>query len=183
MPFFRRSEPLHERLAREGGLGAGPLEEPGPPGWMETGVHGVARARRWDAVVTVEAEGIQGDEVRFVALADDTLVIEEGGDLEPLAAALDDVVQPPYRAEATRRSGSQWAVGLRRIQVVELSDDPEGDEVTLTVQGGERVLAVDGAQAFGTIPALEALGGGRSSYVVQAHRLDGATWEVEAMPL
>ena len=183
MPLFRRSEPLHERLAREGGLGTGGAEEPGPPGWMETGVHGVPRARRWDAVVTVEAEGVQGDEARFVALADDTLVIEEGGDLEPLAAALDDVVQPPYRAEATRRSGAQWAVGLRRIQVIELSDDPEGDEVTLTVQGGERVLSIDGAQAFGTIPALEALGGGRSSYVVQARRIDGASWEVEAMPL
>ena len=164
-------------------MGPGPIEEPGPPGWMETGVHGVPRARRWDAVVTVEAEGIEGDEARFVALADDTLVVEQGGDLDALAAALDDVVQPPYRAEATRRSGTQWAVGLRRIQVVDLADDPEGDEVTLTVQSGERVLAVDGAQAFGSIPALEALGGGRASYVVQARRLEGTSWEVEVMQL
>ena len=44
----------------------------------------------------------------------------------------------PYRAEATRRSESQWAVGIRELDVVELADDPGGDEVTLTVHDGER---------------------------------------------
>jgi len=72
--LFRRREPLHERLAREGGLQAPPLQEPRPPGWMETGIHGVHRQREWDAVVAVEAEGVQGDAVHFVALPDDTLL-------------------------------------------------------------------------------------------------------------
>lgn len=206
MPLFRRREPLHERLAREGGLQPQPLPEPRPPWgaegdrssgrsvagsagnasiprWMETGVHGVPRERRWDAVVTVEAEGVDADAALFVALPDDTLVVEEGGDVEALAAALDTVVEPPYRAEAARRSETQWAVGVRRIRVVELADDPEGEEVTLTVNAGERMLAVDGAQAFGSIGELEALGGGREAYVVRARRLDGALWEVEVMPL
>ena len=184
MGLFRRREPLHEQLAREGGLTADPATQPHPPGWMETGVHGVPRAREWDAVVTVEADGVEGDRVRFVALSDDTLVVEEGTEVGAIADALDDVVQPPYRAEATRRGESRWAVGLRRVQVVELPDDPGGDEVMLTVADGGRTLVVDGQQAFGSIPELEALGEARGkSYVVQAKRLDGSTWEVEVLPL
>jgi hypothetical protein len=161
-----------------------PAGQSHPPGWMETGVHGVPRAREWDAVVTVEAEGVDGDRVRFVALPDETLVVEEGQDVGAIADALDDVLQPPYRAEATRRDESRWAVGLRRIQVVDLPDDPEGDQVTLTVADGSRTLVVDGSQAFGSIPQLEALGEARGkSYVVQAKRLEGSTWEVEVLPL
>ena len=184
MGLFRRREPLHEQLAREGGLTPDPAGEPHPPGWMETGIHGVPRAREWDAVVPVTAEGVEGDRVRFVALPDDTLVVEEGGDVAAIADALDEVLQPPYRAEANRRDENQWAVGLRRIQVVELPDDPGGDEVTLTVSDDSRTLVVDGSQVFGSIPQLEALGEARGkSYVVQAKRLDGSIWEVEILPL
>ncbi len=184
MPLFRRREPLHERLAREGGLSAEPLREPGPPGWMETGIHGVPRQREWDAVLTVDADGVEGDRARFVALPDETLLVEEGEDVEPLAAALDGSVQPPYRAEAVRRGEDRWAIGIRRIQVVELSDDPEGDAVTLTVQDGERTLLVDGEPAFGSIPALEQVGAARArSYVVEARRLDEALWEVRVTAL
>ncbi len=127
---------------------------------------------------------MEGERVRFVATSAEELVVEEGGDVEPIAAALDEVVQPPYRAEATRRSETQWVVGIRRIQVVELLNDPEGEEVTLTVHDGERTVVVDGAQAFGSMPALEELGAGRgSSFCVQARRLDGSLWEVEVLPL
>jgi hypothetical protein len=184
VPLFRRREPIHERLAREGGLGVPPLQEPGPPGWMETGIHGVPRAREWDAVVTIEAEGVEGDEVRFVALADETLLVEQGEDVEPIAQALDNTVPPPYRAEAVRRGETTWAVGVRRIEVVELQDDPEGAELTLTVRDGERTLLVDGRSTFGSIPALEELGARRgSSYVVQGRRLTGGLWEVRVGPL
>ena len=162
----------------------GPLPEPARPGWMETGIHGVHRAREWDAVVTVDAEGVKGDRARFVALADETLLIEEGDEVDPLADALEGVVPPPYRAEAVRRGETQWAVGIRRIAVVELPEDPGGDELTLTVRDGERTLLVDGASIFGSIPALEELGASRGeSYVVEAHRLEGALWEVRVTPL
>jgi hypothetical protein len=183
--LFRRSEPLHERLAREGGLSAQPLQEPAPPGWMETGIHGVHRQREWDAVVAVEAEGVEGDAVHFVALPDNTLLVDEDVDAEPLAAALDDTVDPPYRAEAVRRGDSQWAVGIRRIDVVDLgADSPDGDEVTLTWRDGEHELLVDGAPAFGSIPALERLGQARApSYVVQGRRLVDNLWEVRVVPL
>jgi hypothetical protein len=182
--LFGRRESLHEQLAREGGLDLRPVGEARPPGWMETGIHGVPRAREWDVVTTVQVEGVEGELARFVALRDDTLVVEEGGDVEPLAAALDGVAALPYRAEARRRGESQWAIGLRTIEVVELADDPGGDEVTLTVHDGHAELLVDGAHEFGSIGQLEQLGSGRgSSYVVQARRLDGSIWEVEALPL
>ncbi len=162
----------------------GPLPEPGRPGWMETGIHGVHRAREWDAVVTVDAEGVKGDRARFVALADESLLIEEGDEVDPLADALEGVVPPPYRAEAVRRGETQWAVGIRRIAVVELPEDPGGDQLTLTVRDGERTLLVDGASIFGSIPALEELGASRGeSYVVEAHRLEGALWEIRVTPL
>lgn len=135
-------------------------------------------------MVTVEAEGMEGERARFVALHDETLVIEEGGDVESLAAAIDQVATLPYRAEATRRGESQWAVGIREIEVVELPDDPGGAEITVTVHDDESTVLVDGARVFGPIPELERLGASRGrSYVVQARRLDGTVWEVEAMPL
>jgi hypothetical protein len=184
MPLFRRREPLHERLAREGGLSGGPLPEPSPPGWMETGIHGVQRAREWDAVVTVDTEGVAGDRAGFVALADDSLIVEEGEDVDALAEALEGVFPPPYRAEAIRRGETRWAVGIRRIEVVELPEDPEGDELTLTVRDGGRVLLVDGASTFGSIPVLEELGASRGeSYVVEGRRLAENVWEVTVSPL
>jgi len=180
--LFRRREPLHERLAREGGLGR-PLPEAAPPGWMETGIHGVQRPREWDAVVTVEAEGVEGDRARFVALADQTLLVEEGENVEALADALDSV-PPPYRAEAVRRGESQWAVGIHRIEVVSLPDAPEGQELMLTVRDGGRTLLVDGSPVFGSLPELEQLGETRGeSYVVQGNRLADDLWEVRVVPL
>jgi hypothetical protein len=150
---------------------------------METGIHGVQRPREWDAVVTVEAEGVQGDRARFVALADQTLLIEEGENVEALADGLDSV-PPPYRAEAVRRGESQWAVGIHRIEVVSLPDAPEGQELTLTVRDGGRTLLVDGAPVFGSLPELEQLGEARGeSYVVQGNRLADDLWEVRVVPL
>jgi hypothetical protein len=183
--LFGRKEPLHERLAREGGMHAPPADEPAPLGWMETGIHGVPRQRQWDAVVTVEVEGIEGDAVHFVALPNDILLVDEDVDAELLAAALDDAAQPPYRAEAVRRGETQWAVGIRRIEVVDLGDDaPDGQELTLTGREGEIRLLVDGGPGFGSIPALEQLGAKRSAnYVVQGHRLDGSLWEIRVTPL
>jgi hypothetical protein len=151
---------------------------------METGIHGVPREREFESVVAVEVEGVEGDRARFVALPDETLLVEEGEDVEPLAAALDEVVKPPYRAEAVRRGETQWAIGVRRIEVVELPDDPGGEAVTVTSRDGERTQLVDGAPVFGSIPRLEELGAARAeSYVVEAHRLEGRLWEVRVMPL
>jgi len=172
--IFRRSEPLHERLAREGGLAPDP---PDPrPAWQETGIHGIARAREWDVTATAAAPDLEGDSARFVVLPDGTLLVEEGPDasLEPLAAAVEESLAPPYRARAARQSETLWAVQARRIQVVEIPDGPEGDTIELTRDS----LLVDGERAFGTIPQLEELGD-----VVRAERLDGDLWEVHVAAL
>jgi len=185
--FFRRSEPLHVRLAREAGLGAA---EPQPidtrPPTLETGVHGLQRPRAWDATVTAEAPGIEGDEAVFVALPDGSLLVEQGPDasLEPLAAAVEQELAPPYRARAVRRGETLWAVQARRIEVVELRDGPSGDtiEVTHTVDG--TTLSIDDARTFGSFPALEERGAREGSeYTVRAERLDGDLWEVRAAAL
>ena len=181
-PFWRRTEPLHERLAREGGLVERPPHDPGPH-WGEVGIHGVHRQRVWDAVATVEAPELEGEEARFVALPDGTLVAEtEDLDLAPLADALEASVQPPYRAEAVRRPpDGLWVVAARRIRVVVLEDEIDGDELTLTLSGGERMLDVENSRVFGGVPTLERLVDGDA--VVNARRLDGQLWEVEIAPL
>jgi hypothetical protein len=118
--LFRRREPLHVRLAREGGM---PLEEPKTrPAWDASGIHGLHRAREWDAVVTVEAPELKGNRVIFVALPGGDLVVEDGPDaVAPLAEALERELQPPYRAEAIRRDEALWAVAGRRIEVLKVT--------------------------------------------------------------
>jgi hypothetical protein len=184
--FLRRREPLHERLAREGGLIAPPEPLDTTPRWGGAGVHGVSRPRRWDAVGTASAPGLTGDEVTFVALPDRTLVVEDDlpeGTLEPLADAIEAKLQPPYRAEAVRQHETVWAVAARGIRVAELPPHVHGDTLELVAHEGRRELSVDGDVEFGTIPALELLAEGRESYVIRAQRLDGELWEVVVSPL
>src|SRR6266536_2641808 len=170
MSFFKR-EKLHERLAREGGLGrplgSDPIDT--TPRWGVTGIHGVPRPRRWDAVVSAESPALPGDSAAFVALPDGTLVVDE-------------VVDPPYRAEAVRQGDDVWAVAARRIDVVELRD-VDGDELSLTVRDGGRRFLVDGNHGFGTVPELERIAGARfDSYVAEATRLDGDLFELRLTP-
>jgi hypothetical protein len=183
--LFRRREPLHERLAREAGLTTQPSLDPRTP-WQETGVHGLQRPRQWDATLALEAPGVEGDAARFVALPDGSLLVEEGseGSLEPLAAAVEQQVRPPYRAEAVRRGETLWAVQARRIEVLELPDAPQGDVLDLAHTADGTVFAVDEQRTFGSLPALEERGAreGRD-YAVHAERLDGDLWEVRAAAL
>jgi hypothetical protein len=172
LSLFRREEPLHERLAREGGLVE---REPRAP-WREVGIHGMQRPREWDATETVDAPGIEGDAAAFVSLPDGSLLVEEGPDssLQPLADAIERDLQPPYRARAARVRDDLWAVQARRIHVVKIANGPDGDAIELT----DESLLVDGERVLGSIPELEGLGD-----VVRAERLDGNLWEVTASPL
>jgi hypothetical protein len=185
LSWFRR-EPLHERLAREGGL---QTEEKPPhdptPRWGEVGIHGVARPREWDAVVNADAPQLGVGELEFVVLPDGTLVVDdaldlEPGSLDPLAAALETQLRPPYRASAVWRGGSRWGVAARRIEVADLPANTPGDEMVLSVAGGERSLIVDGEPSWHRVPALEALGEARgNSFVIRAERLAERAWEIE----
>jgi hypothetical protein len=186
--IFRR-EPIHKKLARQARLDQLDEQEPPPvdpgPHWGATGIHGVPRPRRWDSVASAEAPGLEGDAVHFVALPNGDLVVDEdepNDTLDPLAQAVEETLQPPYRAEAVRRQADVWAVAGRRIQVAEV--EATGDELELIARGGERTLTVDGMRVFGSVPELERLGERQAAeYVVRARRLDEKFWEVEANAL
>jgi len=186
--IFRR-EPIHKKLARQARLDDLAGQDPAPvdpgPHWGATGIHGVPRPRRWDAVASAEASGLHGDEVHFVALPNGDLVVDEDepdDTLRTLAEAVEASLEPPYRAEGIRRDGDVWAVAARKVQVAEV--EAPGDELELVVSGGERTLAVDGERGFGSIPELERLGEQLGpAYVVRARRLDDRLWEVEANAL
>jgi hypothetical protein len=193
--LFRRRRPLHEQLARDGGLSTGvphPDGDGAPPGWdhlspvTHPAMHGVPRPRRWEAVVTAEAPAVRGDTVHFVALDDRTLVVDEDEPddaLEPLADAVEQALPPPYRAEAVRRDGGGWTVGASRIRLVE-QRGLHGDEVELTSVGGVHDLTVDGKHTLATAPAFTRAGEAEGrDYVVRARRVDGDLWDVEATPL
>ena len=185
MSLLRR-EPLHVRLAREAGLQTDEpaAVEPRPP-WREVGIHGVPRPREWDAVVSADAPRLGVGELEFVTLPDGTLVVDdelelEPGSLDPLAAALETELQPPYRASAVWRGASRGGVAARRIEVAELPPDVPGDEVVVSVADGQRSTMVDGEQSWRRVPALERLGEKRgASFVVRATRLAEQMWEVE----
>jgi hypothetical protein len=184
MPFWRREEPLHEKLAREGGMRE-PVQWDPRATFRETlvGVHGVHRAREWDVVATTIAPGVHGDRIVFVALPDGTQLIEdgEGGELERLADAVEGQLEPPYRLVAVRQEGDRWAVAANRIETAEIPGLP-GDEITFTLQGLHRELLVDGVEVNETPPALEQLSD-YDAYVLEAQRLDGDVWEVRVTPL
>jgi hypothetical protein len=184
--IFRR-EPIHKKLAREAHLeqeDEPPFVDPGPH-WGAVGIHGVPRPRRWDAVASAEAPGLSGDELHFVALPTGDVVIDEDEPQDtvgPLADAIEQSIEAPYRAEAVRQRGDVWAVAARRVRVAEFEAD--GDELELVTVEGGHTLTVDGTRAFGTIPELDRIGGGEGEQsVVRARRLDGNLWEVEADPL
>jgi hypothetical protein len=186
--LFRRREPLHERLAREGGLYT--ANAPPPPAtlaWGEAGVHGFSRPRQWDVVTLAEAEGGSAAALDFVALPDGTLLVEDDVPspvIDQLAAAIEAKLRPPYRAEAVRRGEGRFAVAARAIEVAEVREEVAGDELELIVNEGGAELRVDGEHVFGSVPSLTAIADRRfSSYVLRAERLDGPYWEVHLAPL
>jgi hypothetical protein len=154
--------------------------DPGSP-WNEVGIHGIQRAREWDAVVTADAPDLSVDEVHFVAVPSGDLIGDEKvltGSLAPLARAVEEAIQPPYRAHGIRRNGAVWAVGALGIEVVTLPASFEGDELELVARDGQRVMHVDGMPAFDVPRELDALARDDDS-VVRARRLAATLWEVE----
>jgi len=168
--LFRRREPLHEQLAREGGLVETPVSDP-RPAWQETGIHGISRPREWDVTLSADADLAEGSRVTFVALPDGSLLVEDGDvpDATPLAERVEAELAAPYRARAAR--AGVWMIQAKRIEVVEIPGGPEGDAIELSADG----LRVDGERVFGSVPALENRGD-----VVRAERLDRDLWEVQA---
>jgi hypothetical protein len=189
MPFWWRRKPLHEELA-EGTdlLEWGATYEPGAQlfkGTLDV-LHG-GRPRRWDAVATTEASGLDGDELEFTALPDGTLLVDEEvpeGALAPLAEAIEQSLSAPYRAHAVRGEGEIWGVAANRIDVVEVAEQVDGDTVSLAVQGDERTLLIDDRPGWADVPTLEAYARQRhGEFVLHAERLDGDLWAVKVNAL
>jgi hypothetical protein len=189
MPFWRRRKPLHEELAE----GTDLLDWQAtyePAGQLFQGtldvLHG-GRPRRWEAVATAEAPGLEGDQLEFTALPDGTLLVDEDlpeGALAPLAEAVEQSLSAPYRAQAVRTEGDVWGVAANPIDVIEASEEIAGDTVSLAVQGAERTLLVDERPVWTDIPTLEAYARERhDDFVLHAERLDGELWWVRVNPL
>jgi len=192
--FFRRDRPIHQQLAREGGVDfardisdLSPREpiDPRHPFWQVVGIHGIPREREWDAVASAEAPGLPGDDIEFVALADGSLVVDEDvpdGTVAPLADALS--LSAPYHAFGLRQDADLWSVAAKRVQVLEVPEEVHGDEVQLVVTDETRTVLVDEAASQASIPSLEAFAAEQfGSFVVHASRLDDALWEVTVLPL
>jgi hypothetical protein len=192
--FFRRERPIHQQLAKEGGLDyardladLSPREpiDPRHPFWQVVGIHGIPREREWDAVASAEAPGLPGDDVEFVVLPDGSLVVDEDvpdGTLAPLADALS--LPSPYHAFGLRQDADVWSVAAKRVQVVEVPEHVEGDEIQLVVTDETRTLVVDDMPSNQSIPSLEAFAAEQfGSFVLRASRLDDLLWEVTVIPL
>ena len=123
--------------------------------------------------------------MHFVALgdADGTLIVDEDepdGSIAPLAEAIEETLDPPYRAVGRRQSDAVWAVGAVRVDIVELSGDVAGDSIELTSVDGRRELKVDGHDSTVELPVLDEIGARRGSdYVLRAERLTDTTWVVD----
>lgn len=181
----RRASRQPDSVARPAGLSAE------PPGWDgeprgEPGIHGIARARRWDAVVSASAPELDGESVDFVALADDTILVDGEPATEafrPLVDAVQMTLAAPFRADARRQDGGIWAVGASAIVVLEQAG-LEGQAVELVVTREGRALHLDGRPSFAPAATFERAGEQEGpEYVVRANRLAGDLWEVEATAL
>lgn len=189
MRLWRRRKALHEELAE----GTDLLEwesrhEPARElfkGTLDV-LHG-GRPRRWDAVATVEAPGLDGDELGFTVLPDGTLLVDDElpeGAVSPLAEAIEQSLSAPYQAWAVRGEGDIWGVAANGIDVVEVPEEIEGDSVSLAVQGDERTLLIDDRPGWGDVPTLESYALQRHrEFVLHADRLDGDLWAAKVNPL
>ena len=129
--------------------------------------------------------GPAGEGVAFVVLDDGTVVVEEDvpdGSLVPLADALDERLQPPYRAAAIRHERDLWSAVAERVSIVALPGIDE-DEIELTVVDGERNLTLDGERTIRPIHALDALAEQHGDVVVHAERVDGDLFAADVFPL
>jgi hypothetical protein len=204
---WKHEQAVHERLRREaeaeGLLASGTVEdevvrppEPLPVGATFGGSSadqgvlafaGIPRTRGdWDVVITGEAPGLAGaDELGFVVVEDGDIYMDSylpEGDVTPLAEVIEQQLQPPYRAYGVRREGDLWAVSARGIELARFH--ALGDEIELTVRGGEQELVVDGRKSHASAPELEQLGKeAGDDFFVSAERIEDELWEITLSPL
>ena len=180
VPFFRRrDETLNEKLLREAGYSTEgvPIEAAGSAEPAESDGD--------ELVFTLDAPELAGTSHEIVTLPDASVLVDEDApDVSDVAEAVEQDLDPPYRATAVRQSDGYWLVTARPIQVELLS--LAGEEIELSSAEGATSYTVDGQAAdTSRIPAKLTARGEREGddYVVRARRLDGDFWEIEAEPL
>jgi hypothetical protein len=165
--------------------------------WVETGVSGLARPRRFDASALAEVEALRGAdlaEVEFRVLADGSVL----GDVSPEAAVAltaELALDPPYAVQAVRKTELEWAVGASEersepVQLpagiaaatLEVAVPPEG-ETTVIVDGELEPEEIRDAE-LDALRELERIGRERfQAFVARADRLEGERWELTVDPL
>jgi len=171
--------------ANVGGFLTAPPGIDGEPALGLVGIHGVPRARTWDAVASASVPDLAGETATFVVLDDGRVVVEEDvpeGALSPLADALEQTLRPPYRAAAARRDGDVWAAVAEKVAIVELAGVDE-DVVELTIVAGQRTLTLDGSPTIRPLAVLDALAASHEEVVVHAERVDGDLFAADVFPL
>ena len=204
MALFRRrkDETLNEQLLREAGLDPAqvlgdeppPVQPAGPPPFP-TGDPSLGRRPRswdpgpaeWDTVATVRVPGLAGDRVEFTTLQNGDVIVEReqgNADLSPFADAIEQKLEPPYRAIASRQDGDLWGVGAQLIEVAQF-ELAGGDAVELSVNDGTQEVRVDGEPSDVHVPELVQLGEklAGDNFCVEAKRIDGDFWNVEVSAL
>ena len=150
-------------------------------------IHGIPRAREWDAVATASAPGLPGDQLEFVALEDGTLVVDDelpDDALTSLADVLEGGLPAPYHAFAFRQSEDIWSAAALRVDVVEVPEEVGGDQIDLVVNDDGRLTLVDEAESSLEVPSLEQFASQQfGSFVLHASRLDDVLWEVTVLAL
>ena len=171
------------------------------PRWVEAGVSGVPRGREWDAVAVVDLPELADaalSEIRFRVLEDGSISGAEGAAvpdlaLRRLAAAVEEMLSPPYEALAARRGCHDWSIAARelRLEGIELPAALAAGEIVLAVPpGGERTLLVEGEEPAVMTPELEAAAAELErrglarfdAFVARAERV-GGRWELTIDPL
>lgn len=197
--FRRRQDTLNEQLLREAGLDParilGDLGSKPPPVELPASTLAAAGVpdgssvgpKEWDAAVTAQAPALVGSRIEFTTLpSGDLIVNEETGDadLSPLADAVEQRLQPPYKAVAQRQGGELWAVAAKRIRVAQISF-LDADTLEFSRHDGYGELRVDGEPSDAVVPPeLERLAETcGDSFYVEAERIDGELWEFRVTPL
>ena len=152
----------------------------------DVGVTGVARPRgEWDVAACAHAPGIPGVELTFVALEDGTLVVDDDlpdGVATPLADAVEQYLEPPYRAAALRKEGDVWAVAAARVRLLEL-ESIDGDAFALSRVGEGVTFSIDGVASLAPLEVRRLLDGVDGDVALTAERVDGSTWIAETWRL
>jgi hypothetical protein len=134
----------------------------------------------WDVFVFANAPEIDCDEVLFWALPYGALLVAERGtaNVSSLADAVEEKLQRPYKALASRQDETRWAIAATQIVIARFAF--AGHSLEVERDGATQTFTVDGKPSSQPIPKeLEAVGeNAGSSFYVAAERIDGDIWDV-----